>query len=100
MKAQMQNILNRLRWSMMQNNNEWVSASEMMWLLKEHTNPTVNKLYSESCNGKKLPVPTLRYLNNTNQLARSAKMSGEYEVTKGQNSRGSSVSMYRLQVTA
>ena len=94
-KTQMNYILRRLRWSMLENNNEWVSAGDMMLMLKQHTTSDVNELYRNSCDNKKIPVPNLRYLNNTNQLARRAIMSGQYEVMKHNNAN-----MYRLEVTA
>jgi len=101
-KTQMDHILSRLRWSMLENNNEWVSASEMMWLLKEHTKPQTNALYREACSNRKIPVPTFRYLNNQNQLAHNVIRSGEYEVIKSRVIPDSpTVNMYRLkEVTA
>lgn len=87
---------------MLENNNAWVSASEMMWLLKEHTKPETNKLYGKARSNSKIPIPKFRYLNNQNQLAHSVIRSGEYEVIKSRVIPDSPlVNMYRLkEVTA
>jgi len=84
--------LNRLRWSMQKNDNQWVKANEMYDLIKYHKDVQVNKAYCNDTGIKIRAPPTLKHLPPITSLVFHLKRSGQYDYDDTQ----CKVRVYRL----
>ena len=90
--------MNRLAWSIERNENNWVTARDMVGMLSSHCDPALNRVYAESSNvNARLKAPTMRYIPRSNRLTYFAKRDGRFETKQGAGNRR----YYRLkEVTA
>lgn len=84
--------LNRLRWSMQKNNNQWVKAKEMYDLINCHKDARVNRQYCNDTGTKVRAPPTLKHLPPITSLVYHLKKSGQYDYDDTQGK----VRVYRL----